>query len=119
MDTGAIDKRQNVLIVREHLMSIWTKLGLPENGHLTIGDLKMVCSEIGMVDVGEEAVKQLFATLGRDGDGKVTFEDLLSGMPCQQEPLICRKGNVDSQGEKSFSISTNFLVSLFDSNKDG
>lgn len=125
MDHGAIEERgesRDVTLVREYLRSTWTKLGLPEDGHLTLEDLRFVCSEIGMVDVSEEAVEQLFATLDRDGDGRVSLEELLSGMSSQHELLSLKRDKTDPQvgrSDRSFSTSLNFLISLHDPSKDG
>lgn len=135
MDNDTIEESKEVTLLREYLRNTWNKLGLPENSHLTIEDLGFVCSEIGMADVSEEAIEQLFATLDRDKDGKVSFEELLTGMSSQQEMLTCkndgkiddpsRRGEEEQEGEKggrtdrNFSTSPNFLVSLNDPNKDG
>lgn len=137
---------QDVALVREYLRNTWTKLGLPENGHLTLEDLGLVCTDIGMGDVSEEAIQQLFVTLDRDGDGKVSFEELLLGMSSQQELLTCkteskvnpsstlarreeegeeeeeengRKEEEGTRNDRNFETSPNFLISLYDPNKDG
>lgn len=127
-NNDAIEESKDVTLLREYLRSTWTKLGLPENSYLSIEDLGFVCNEIGMADVSEEAIEQLFATLDRDKDGKVSFEELLTGMSSQQEMLTCKNDKKESREEqeeevertdRNFSSSPNFLVSLNDPNKDG
>ena len=121
---------------------------------MTLEDLGFVCTDIGMGDVSEEAIQQLFATLDRDGDGKVSFEELLLGMSSQQELLTCktenkvnpsstlarneeeeernearkeeeeerneaRKEEEGTRSDRNFETSPNFLISLYDPNKDG
>ena len=39
-----------------------------------------VCSHIGMDDMTDEEVEQLFAKLDEDADGKVSFEEFLVGL---------------------------------------
>lgn len=124
MDNDALEESKDVTLLREYLRNTWSKLGLSENSHLTIEDLGFVCSEIGMADVSEEAIEQLFATLDRDKDGQVSFEELLTRMSSQHENLSGKNDKTDSSSQddrtdRNFSTSPNFLLFLNDPNKDG
>ena len=71
--------------VRDYIQSIWTQLGVGHNGYLNVNELHSVCLGIGMNDMTEVMVNQLFLTLDEDEDGKVSFDELLSGMFRQQQ----------------------------------
>lgn len=78
--------------VEEYLRSIWAHLNVGQDGYLNSEELYSVCVGIGMTDMSDEMVNQLFITLDEDGDGRVSFDELLQGMfrsqqESQQQPL--------------------------------
>lgn len=71
--------------IEAYLKSIWDQLGVGKNGYLNVTDLKLVCNGIGMSEMNDEMVNQLFASLDTDQDGMVSFNELLQGMFRQQQ----------------------------------
>jgi ninein-like protein len=72
------------LSTEEYLRNIWDKLRVGRDGYLNMEELYAVCEHIGM-DVGKDIIEQLFDKLDNDGDGKVSFDELLQGLFKQQQ----------------------------------
>ncbi|KAF2356962.1 EF-hand domain [Trinorchestia longiramus] len=55
----------------EFVRSIWLRLGVGDDGFLSMADLTKVCHAIGM----EDDAKELFTRLDLDGDGRISFAE--------------------------------------------
>ena len=64
----------------EHLRAIWNDLGVGRSGFLTLPELCRVCEHIGMADLSDEDLLQLFESLDVDGDGHVSFREFMRGL---------------------------------------
>lgn len=64
----------------EYLRNIWHKLGIGKDGYLDINELYHVCEHIGMLEISDDIIQQLFEKLDCDQDGKVSFDEFLQGM---------------------------------------
>lgn len=64
----------------QHVKELWKCLGIGENGYLTVSELGTVCRHIGMEEMKDWEVHQLFDQLDADGDGQVTFDEFLNEM---------------------------------------
>ena len=107
--------------VRDYIRSIWKQLNVGQNGYLKVNELYSVCLGIGMTDMTEDMVNQLFLTLDEDQDGRVSFDELLQGMfrqqqqNYQQQPYTVEPNSppkVSSVTHASHSGSTSFVTSI-------
>ncbi|XP_047741043.1 ninein isoform X2 [Hyalella azteca] len=57
----------------EFVRCIWMRLGVGDDGFLSMADLTKVCHAIGM----EDDAKELFTRLDLDGDGRISFAEFL------------------------------------------
>ncbi|XP_071799297.1 uncharacterized protein [Asterias amurensis] len=64
----------------EQVQAIWNEVGVGSDGYLDINDLSTVCQHIGMEDMDEEELKNLFNKLDVDGDDRVGFQEFLEGL---------------------------------------
>ncbi|PAA50467.1 hypothetical protein BOX15_Mlig001108g1 [Macrostomum lignano] len=64
----------------EYLRSIWQELGVGRSGFLTLPELARVCEYIGMDDLTDSHLYQLFENLDEDGDGHVSFNEFVRGL---------------------------------------
>ncbi|XP_074647140.1 uncharacterized protein LOC141903070 isoform X9 [Tubulanus polymorphus] len=63
-----------------HLRSIWADLGVGSGGYLTMSELNQVCMHIGMEEMDDKDLMQLFENLDVDGDGTVSFDEFMLGL---------------------------------------
>uniref|UniRef100_T1IIF3 EF-hand domain-containing protein n=1 Tax=Strigamia maritima TaxID=126957 RepID=T1IIF3_STRMM len=59
----------------EYLQAIWKTLSVGKNGFLDLEELEKVCQHIGMENISQEVVSQLFDKLDIDQDGKISFQE--------------------------------------------
>lgn len=107
--------------VRDYIRSIWKQLNVGQNGYLNVNELYSVCLGIGMTDMTEDMVNQLFLTLDEDKDGRVSFDELLQGMfrqqqqNYQQQPYAVESNSPpkgSSMTQASHSGSASFVTSI-------
>ncbi|XP_072031922.1 uncharacterized protein [Amphiura filiformis] len=60
--------------------AIWEEVGVGKDGFLDIDELKIVCEHIGMEDMDNEELDNLFVKLDEDKDGRVGFDEFLRGL---------------------------------------
>ncbi|XP_078412768.1 ninein-like protein [Cetorhinus maximus] len=63
-----------------HVQAIWDELGIGRNGYLNKEELATVCDNIGLKDLKDEEVTDLFRKLDKDGDGRVSLSEFLLGL---------------------------------------
>lgn len=81
------DDIESMSAIESYLRSIWEQLDVGKNGFLNVTDLKLVCNNIGMSEMTDEVINQLFTSLDTDQDGMVSFDELLQGMFKQQQQV--------------------------------
>ncbi|XP_038074331.1 ninein-like isoform X2 [Patiria miniata] len=64
----------------DQVQAIWDEVGVGGDGFLDINDLATVCQHIGMEDMDDEELNNLFNKLDVDQDGKVGFQEFLEGL---------------------------------------
>ncbi|XP_022094689.1 ninein-like protein isoform X2 [Acanthaster planci] len=64
----------------DQVQAIWDEVGVGQDGFLDIRELATVCQHIGMEDMDEEELNNLFNKLDVDQDGKVGFQEFLEGL---------------------------------------
>ena len=106
-----IDAQDDYSQVREYIRQIWNQLMVGSKGYLNVHELKSVCLGIGMTDMSDEMVNELFASLDQDRDGRVSFEELVEGMFRQQKQQEMESNKEkDSSSETSPSSLNDFLT---------
>ncbi|XP_052767676.1 ninein-like protein isoform X2 [Mya arenaria] len=80
-----------------YLRDIWRNLGVGNTGYIDIKELARVCTHIGMEEMNNMQLKQLFDKLDADGDGRVSFREFQQELfqhtppnPVQAPPLRSR-----------------------------
>lgn len=68
------------LTEEDYLRNIWQTLGVGQRGYITLSDLATVCDHIGMDEMNDDELQQLFDKLDSDADGKVSFNEFLHGL---------------------------------------
>ncbi|XP_033734383.1 ninein-like protein isoform X3 [Pecten maximus] len=68
------------LTEEDYLCNIWQTLGVGQRGYITLSDLAAVCDHIGMDEMNDDELQQLFDKLDSDADGKVSFNEFLHGL---------------------------------------
>ncbi|XP_073528617.1 ninein-like protein isoform X1 [Phyllobates terribilis] len=109
---------------------IWEELGVGHNGYLNRQQLATVCKNIGLEDLCDEELEDLFNKLDRDGDGRVSFQEFQEGLfshaplPAASTPLRKRHALYQIE-EQSHNTASQSLLSgygglhLFSSIDDG
>ncbi|KAK7505603.1 hypothetical protein BaRGS_00003348, partial [Batillaria attramentaria] len=64
----------------EQLRHVCSKLGVGRHGYLTQGELGRVCQFIGMEQMDDEELEELFSKLDMDHDGYISFDEFVSGL---------------------------------------
>ncbi|KAG9484207.1 hypothetical protein GDO78_009883 [Eleutherodactylus coqui] len=67
-------------MTENQVRDIWEELGVGHNGYLNRQELATVCKNIGLEDLCDEELKDLFNKLDRDGDGRVSFQEFQMGL---------------------------------------
>nr|XP_033794547.1 ninein-like protein [Geotrypetes seraphini]XP_033794548.1 ninein-like protein [Geotrypetes seraphini]XP_033794549.1 ninein-like protein [Geotrypetes seraphini] len=67
-------------VIENQVRDIWEELGIGKNGYLNKQDLVAVCKNIGLQDLNNEELEELFKTLDQDEDGKVSFKEFQRGL---------------------------------------
>ncbi|XP_019625672.1 PREDICTED: ninein-like protein isoform X4 [Branchiostoma belcheri] len=65
---------------QEEIRQIWEELGVGHSGFLNKAELDLVCKHIGLDEMNDEELSHLFQTLDKDGDGKISLQELLNGL---------------------------------------
>ncbi|XP_078675367.1 ninein-like protein isoform X13 [Branchiostoma floridae x Branchiostoma belcheri] len=65
---------------QEEIRQIWEELGVGRSGFLNKAELDLVCKHIGLDEMNDEELSHLFQTLDKDGDGKISLQELLNGL---------------------------------------
>ncbi|XP_073484085.1 ninein-like protein isoform X3 [Aquarana catesbeiana] len=91
-NTGIYDSpRRTSDMTQNQVRDIWEELGVGHHGYLNQQELATVCKNIGLEDLSEEELEDLFNKLDRDGDGRVSFQEfqvgLFSHTPIASTPL--------------------------------
>ncbi|XP_077998708.1 uncharacterized protein LOC144451668 isoform X3 [Glandiceps talaboti] len=60
--------------------AIWDEVGVGQNGFLKLNELQIVCEHIGMEEMNDEEMTNLFEKLDVDKDGQVSFEEFVHGL---------------------------------------
>nr|KAG5712828.1 hypothetical protein BaRGS_007425 [Batillaria attramentaria] len=61
----------------EQLRHVCSKLGVGRHGYLTQGELGRVCQFIGMEQMDDEELEELFSKLDMDHDGYISFDEFV------------------------------------------
>ncbi|KAG8544755.1 hypothetical protein GDO81_021966 [Engystomops pustulosus] len=117
-------------MTENQVRDIWEELGVGHNGYLNKQELATVCKNIGLEDLCDEELEDLFHKLDRDGDGRVSFQEFQAGLfshtplPTASTPLK-RKHQLYQVEENSHNTASQSLLSgyggfhLFSSIDDG
>ncbi|XP_069810502.1 ninein-like protein isoform X3 [Dendropsophus ebraccatus] len=117
-------------MTENQVRDIWEELGVGHNGYLNRQELTTVCKNIGLEDLCEEELEDLFNKLDRDGDGRVSFQEFQVGLfshaplPSASTPLKKRHAFYQVE-ENSHNTASQSLLSgyggfhLFSSIDDG
>ncbi|XP_030052142.1 ninein-like protein isoform X2 [Microcaecilia unicolor] len=101
-------------VTENQVRDIWEELGVGKNGYLNKQDLATVCKNIGLQDLNNEELEELFKTLDQDGDGNVSFKEFQRGLfshgplplPFSSTPLKQkRQWAFDESGRRTASSS--------------
>ncbi|XP_046664014.1 blastoderm-specific protein 25D [Homalodisca vitripennis] len=88
------------------LRSAWRRLGVGTDGFLDPTELAMVCRAVGMEKMADEVVKQVFAKLEVDAEGRISFEEFLQLFRGSHNPPV------SSHPHNSPSFQQQHLTSL-------
>ncbi|KAL3873034.1 hypothetical protein ACJMK2_036196 [Sinanodonta woodiana] len=77
---GEMEKTMDVQSEEEYLRAIWDQLGVGKQGYITLLELGQVCNHIGMEEMNDIELKQLFEKLDADQDNLVSFDEFLVGL---------------------------------------
>ncbi|XP_069625084.1 ninein-like protein isoform X1 [Ranitomeya imitator] len=117
-------------MTENQVRDIWEELGVGHNGYLNRQELATVCRNIGLEDLCDEELEDLFNKLDRDGDGRVSFQEFQEGLfshaplPAASTPLRKRHALYQIE-EHSHNTASQSLLSgyggfhLFSSIDDG
>ncbi|XP_073413575.1 ninein-like protein isoform X1 [Dendrobates tinctorius] len=117
-------------MTENQVRDIWEELGVGHNGYLKRQELATVCKNIGLEDLCDEELEDLFNKLDRDGDGRVSFQEFQEGLfshaplPAASTPLRKRHALYQIE-EHSHNTASPSLLSgyggfhLFSSIDDG
>ncbi|XP_044148507.1 ninein-like protein isoform X3 [Bufo gargarizans] len=118
-------------MTENQVRDIWEQLGVGHNGYLNRQELATVCKNIGLEDLCDEELEDLFNKLDRDGDGRVSFQEFEVGLfshapvPSASTPLKKRHALYQQVEENSHNTASQSLLSgyggfhLFSSIDDG
>nr|XP_032626451.1 ninein-like protein isoform X3 [Chelonoidis abingdonii] len=62
------------------IRGIWEELDVGNTGYLSKHELATVCKNIGLKELEQEELEDLFCRLDRDGDGRVSFQEFELGL---------------------------------------
>ncbi|XP_044864960.1 ninein-like protein isoform X5 [Mauremys mutica] len=62
------------------IRGIWEELDVGNTGYLSKRELATVCKNIGLKELEQEELEDLFRRLDRDGDGRVSFQEFELGL---------------------------------------
>uniref|UniRef100_A0A452HL00 Ninein-like protein n=1 Tax=Gopherus agassizii TaxID=38772 RepID=A0A452HL00_9SAUR len=62
------------------IRGIWEELDVGNTGYLSKCELATVCKNIGLKELEQEELEDLFRRLDRDGDGRVSFQEFELGL---------------------------------------
>ncbi|XP_072437398.1 ninein-like protein isoform X3 [Chiloscyllium punctatum] len=115
-----------------HVQAIWDELGVGKNGYLSREELPTVCSNIGLKDLKDTEVDDLFRKLDKDGDGKVSRNEFLLGLfrhgsavsvpstPCKQRHRLHQNSKANRCRTATPSLISNTVgLQLFSGLDDG
>ncbi|XP_043552355.1 ninein-like protein isoform X2 [Chiloscyllium plagiosum] len=115
-----------------HVQAIWDELGVGKNGYLSKEELATVCSNIGLKDLKDKEVDDLFRKLDKDGDGNVSRNEFLLGLfrhgsaasvpstPCKQRHCLHQNFKANRCRTATPSLISNTVgLQLFSGLDDG
>ncbi|XP_075719042.1 ninein-like protein isoform X2 [Rhinoderma darwinii] len=117
-------------MTENQVRDIWEELGIGHNGYLNRQELATVCKNIGLEDLCDEELEDLFKKLDRDGDGRVSFQEFQAGLfshaplPTASTPLKNRHALYQVEENSHNTASQSLLTGyggfhLFSSIDDG
>ncbi|KAK3610897.1 hypothetical protein CHS0354_017499 [Potamilus streckersoni] len=77
---GEMEKTVDMQSEEDYLRAIWDQLGVGKQGFITLLELGQVCNHIGMEEMNDIELKQLFEKLDADQDNLVSFDEFLVGL---------------------------------------
>ncbi|XP_077342308.1 ninein-like protein isoform X6 [Lithobates pipiens] len=103
-------------MTQNQVRDIWEELGVGHHGYLNQQELATVCKNIGLEDLSEEELEDLFKKLDRDGDGRVSFQEFQMGLfshtPIASTPLKhhrpCALYQLEDSSHKTPSLLSGF-----------
>ncbi|XP_050807944.1 ninein-like protein isoform X3 [Gopherus flavomarginatus] len=105
------------------IRGIWEELDVGNTGYLSKRELATVCKNIGLKELEQEELEDLFRRLDRDGDGRVSFQEFELGLsshgpvsfPVSSTPVKQSRQPPDHQAseENGLRIATPPLLSSY------
>ncbi|XP_034619814.1 ninein-like protein isoform X3 [Trachemys scripta elegans] len=105
------------------IRGIWEELDIGNTGYLSKRELATVCTNIGLKELEQEELEDLFRRLDRDGDGRVSFQEFELGLsshgpgslPVFSTPVKQPRQLPDHQAseENGLRIATPLLLSSY------
>nr|XP_048698201.1 ninein-like protein isoform X3 [Caretta caretta] len=106
------------------IRGIWEELDIGNTGYLSKCELATVCKNIGLKELEQEELEDLFRRLDRDGDGRVSFQEFELGLsshgpvsfPVFSTPVKQPRQLPDHQAseENGLRIATPLLLSSYE-----
>ncbi|XP_071163588.1 ninein-like protein isoform X5 [Mytilus edulis] len=80
LNLSELEQAQDFTTGEDYLRSIWKTNGIGRDGYIGIDELNTVCAYIGMEEMNDEQLHDLFNKLDADGDGKISFDEFIGGL---------------------------------------
>ncbi|KAK3763999.1 hypothetical protein RRG08_004364 [Elysia crispata] len=77
-DVGTAPDDRSIL---QQLRDVCGQAGLPDTGTLNLAQFAAVCAHIGLADVTEQGIKDMFFKMDHDSDGLISLPELMKGLP--------------------------------------
>lgn len=80
LNLSELEQIQDFTTGEDYLRSIWKTNGIGQDGYIGLEELNTVCTYIGLEEMDDEALEELFIKLDADGDGKISFDEFIGGL---------------------------------------